>query len=206
MSGLLFLSSDDFNVQQGQRGKILCTQIKGFSVILFYSVQCDHCQTLIPIFKTLPQYFAGFQFGMINISNNKNVIMMAKDTIAPITYVPYVLFFVDGKPFMQYSGPYELSEIRRFITEVANDVKSKAKFFEQKPNGQQSGQASVTAGNKIPEYAIGIPKCKDNVCYLEFDKAYSTQESKLISIKRFIIYCKNYECMNSKLLTNSYFR
>lgn len=166
MSGLLFLSSDDFSVQQGQKGKILCTpQLKGFSVILFYSVQCDHCQTLIPIFKTLPQHFAGFQFAMINVSNNKNVIMMAKDTIAPITYVPYVLFYVDGKPYMQYSGPYRLDEIKQFIVEVANEVKSKAKFFDQKT-------APPPANNRIPEYAIGVPKCKDDVCYLEFEKAY----------------------------------
>ena len=50
MSGLLFLNSDDFNVLNGEKGKILSTEIKGFSLILFYSTQCEYCKKLIPIF------------------------------------------------------------------------------------------------------------------------------------------------------------
>ena len=165
MSGLLFLSSDDFYVAQGQKGSILCSSMKGFSVVLFYSTQCVHCQTLIPIFKSLPNTIAGFQFGMINVSTNKNVVMLSKQTIAPITYVPYIVFFVDGKPFMKYSGPYEMSEIKRFIIEVANNLKSKQKFYEET-------QKKQVAEKKIPAYTIGHPKCDDDVCYLEFEEAY----------------------------------
>jgi hypothetical protein len=51
MSGLLFLTTEDFNTQNGVKGPIMCTNIQGFSVILFYSTECQHCQSLIPIFK-----------------------------------------------------------------------------------------------------------------------------------------------------------
>ena len=49
MSGLLFLTNDDFVLNKGTKGNILCTSIQGFSLILFYSTQCPHCKSLIPI-------------------------------------------------------------------------------------------------------------------------------------------------------------
>ena len=95
MSGLLFLTSDDFIISKGSKGTILCTSIPGFSLILFYSTQCPHCQNFIPIFKKLPGTIGGCQFGMINVSTNKNCIRLSKDTIAPITYVPYVVLYIN---------------------------------------------------------------------------------------------------------------
>ena len=68
MSGLLFLAIEDFVLSKGTKGNILCTSIPGFSLILYYSTQCPHCQTLIPIFKKLPGSINGCQFGIINIS------------------------------------------------------------------------------------------------------------------------------------------
>ena len=128
MSGLLFLSSDDFSVDKGNKGNILCHSIQGFSLILFYSTQCVHCQNLIPLFKKLPGTIGGCQFGMINVSSNKQCVQMSKDTIAPISYVPYIVLYIQGKPFMRYSGPHDGSEIKRFVLEVANKVQSKQKF------------------------------------------------------------------------------
>ena len=128
MAGLLFLSSDDFSVAKGSKGNILCHSIPGFSLILFYSTQCTHCQQLIPIFKRLPGTIGGCQFGMINVSSNKQCVRMSKNTIAPISYVPYIVLYIQGKPFMRYNGPHDSNEIRRFVIEVANKVQSKQKF------------------------------------------------------------------------------
>lgn len=166
MSGLLFLSSDDFSVNKGSKGNILCNSIPGFSLILFYSTQCVHCQTLIPIFKRLPGTIGGCQFGMINVSSNKQCIKMSKETIAPVNYVPYIILYIQGKPFMRYNGPHDSGEIRRFVIEVANKVQNKQKFTAE----------NVTKPDKgIPEYCTGHPICGDmdsKVCYLEFDEAY----------------------------------
>jgi thioredoxin-like negative regulator of GroEL len=131
MSGLLFLTSDDFLVEKSNKGDILCTNIPGFSLILFYSTQCVHCQSLIPIFKKLPGTIGGCQFGMINVTSNKECVRMSKDTIAPITYVPYIVLYIQGKPFMRYGGPHDGSEIKRFVLEVSNKVQNKQKFMFQ---------------------------------------------------------------------------
>ena len=88
MSGLLFLTSDDFQIQQKSKGNVLCHNIKGFSLILFYSTQCEYCKSLIPIFKELPGTIQGCNFGMLNVNRNKKIIQMSNQTIVPITYVP----------------------------------------------------------------------------------------------------------------------
>ena len=168
MSGLLFLSSEDFSVTKGNKGNILCHGIPGFSLILFYSTQCVHCKNLIPIFKKLPGTIGGCQFGMINVSSNRQCVQMSKDTIAPISYVPYIVLYVQGKPFMRYNGPHDAEEIKRFVIEVANKIQSKQKFSGENVKEPLNGKG-------IPEFSIGKPLCgqDDDVCYLNFSDAYN---------------------------------
>lgn len=165
MSGLLFLSTEDFTIVKGSKGNIMCHGIPGFSLILFYSTQCVHCQSLIPIFKRLPGTIGGCQFGMINVSSNKGCVKMSRETIAPINFVPYMALYINGKPFMRYNGPHDGGEIRRFVIEVANKVQSKQKFVSENVKQNEKG---------IPEYTIGHPLCgpDEKVCYLEFSEAY----------------------------------
>jgi hypothetical protein len=165
MSGLLFLSSDDFHIQKGVKGNVMCHGIQGFSLILFYSTHCVHCQTLIPIFKSLPGTIGGCQFGMINVSTNKKCVDMCRDTIAPIKYVPYIVLYINGKPFMVYKGPSDANEIRKFIVEVANNVQKKQQFSKEVVKNDPK--------KAIPEYCIGVPlKGDENICYLDFCEAY----------------------------------
>lgn len=165
MSGLLFLTSADFTVAKGAKGEIMCNNISGFSLILFYSTQCQHCKTLIPTFKRLPGTIGGCQFGMVNVSTNKSCVRMSRDTIAPITYVPYIVLYINGKPFMRYNGPPHENEIRRFVIEVANKIQNKQKFAQGVVKQQQKS---------IPEYCLGKPLVgqDDNVCYLDMKEAY----------------------------------
>ena len=181
MSGLLFLTTDDFHINKGNNGNIMCTTIPGFSLILFYSTQCEHCKILIPIFKQLPVNLGGCQFGMINVSHNKQCILMSRDTIADIKVVPYIILYINGKPYMRYQGPHNTNEISRFIMEVASKVqennnKTILKNEQQNHNEQQnqSNQSNKSNKNSIPAYTIGRPLIGEdnNVCYLDFNDAY----------------------------------
>lgn len=166
MSGLLFLTSEDFSIQKGQKGDILCHNIPGFSLILFYSTHCNYCQTLIPIFKKLPGSVGGCQFGMINVSTNKSCIELSQMTVAPVKYVPYIVLHIDGKPFMVYKGPNSEEEIRKFVIEVANNIQKKQQFSKEK--------VKENTGDGIPAYTVGLPLLgNDKVCYLEFNNAYN---------------------------------
>ena len=176
MSGLLFLSTEDFQLSKGSKGNIMSTNIPGFSLILFYSTQCEHCQSLIPIFKQLPGTVGGCQFGMINISHNKHCVLMSRETIAPIKVVPYIILYINGKPYMRYQGPHDAKEISRFIVEVSQKVQTRQTFTKQEtkePNKQKPK-------GEIPAYTIGKPlfgQEDDNVCYLDFNDAYGANSN-----------------------------
>lgn len=164
-AGLLFLESDEFLIQKGMKGDILCHQIPGFSLVLFYSTHCVHCQTLLPIFKKLPGTIGGCQFGVLNVSINRKCVEMAKKTITPITYVPYIIFYINGTPFLTYKGPPEEEELRRFVIDVANNVQKKQQFSNEKVKENKD--------EGIPAYTIGKPiQGNDKVCYLKFENAY----------------------------------
>ena len=173
MNGLLFLTDEDFQILNGQNGNILCTSIKGFSLVLLYSTQCSHCQSLIPLFKQLPGTISGCQFGMLNVSMNKKVILMSRNTISPINVVPYIILYVNGKPYMRYNGPHDMKEISRFVIEVAQSIQNKKKAL------QEDTQETDTRKG-IPEYTIGQPLYGDkDVCYLEFSDAYINETSSM---------------------------
>ena len=169
MSGLLFLSQDDFFLSKGAKGNLLCTSIPGLSLILFYSPQCEHCQNFIPLFKKICGTVGGCQFGMINVGANKNLIKMSKETIAPITFVPYILLSFNGRGLMVYRGPADMNEVRRFIIEVAQKMNSKQKFTEEK--------VQETPRGNIPSYTIGLPLYgEDEDFYFEFNTAYKDEK------------------------------
>ena len=168
MSGLLFYTSDDFHIKKTNQGNLMCHDIQGFSLILFYSTQCSHCQKIIPHFKQLPGSVNGCQFGMINVTKNKKIINLSKDTIAPISYVPYIIFYANGVPYMRHDGPNDINSIRNFVLDMANKLQNKGKFTKQ--NEEQSDENNVI---NIPEYTIGIPlNGKKEITYLHFDDAY----------------------------------
>ena len=178
MSGLLFLGNDDFNITKGTNGPILCNTLSGFSLILFYSTQCTHCNTLIPIFKKLPGKISGCQFGMVNISNHKDLIKRSKATILPITYVPLIILFVATKPYMIYKGPHDDGEIKRFIIEVYNKLNNKQKFTNE--NNASKKQNNVKHHPILGDMGIPLYGDSDLVSYLEFnqEKGYHVPENK----------------------------
>ena len=170
MSGLLFLQASDFSVQTGQKGDIVCNNIRGISLILMYSIKCQYCQNLIPIFKRLPGSIGGCQFGMINVSTETDIIAMSRNSISPIKYVPLIILYVNGKPFIRYDGPHTEQDIRSFLFEVTSKIQAKEKFSGDKNNSQSNSNKN---SREIPEYTVGYPLYgEDDDFYLEFTDAY----------------------------------
>ncbi len=187
MSGLLFLTSDDFTVQDGTKGKILCNPIPSFSLVLFYSTQCKHCKTLIPIFKRLPGTISGCQFRLLNVGTNMKVVQKSKGTVTEIQYVPLIILYINGKPFMRYAGKYNKDEITQFVVSMSKRVQTK-QAFSNTNNNQNKSDPNIKEDPRggIPEYSIGKPLKGDgrlDVCYLEFKNAYA-KHLKEINIKK----------------------
>ena len=172
-TGLFYLNETDFAIKETQKGKSICVGLDGYSLVLFYSTKCQHCQTLIPIFKKLPQRVGGCTFAMVNVSQNKGLIAKSATTRSPIKYVPLLILHIDGEPYMRYDGPHKIEEIKRFVIEIAQKV-SKSK----QPQSNNQTAMSEQVKKDIPAYTIGRPKNAgeiNEVCYLGFDSAYVTK-------------------------------
>lgn len=125
MSGIHFLGHDDFIIKQGDKGLVLSLiyESKGLTLVLFYSTECPYCDSLIKIFKQIPQSVNGCQFAMVNVSRNMNLVEKSKNTIAPISYVPDLILYVNGSPYVRYDGPHHLDHIKDFIVDISLKIK-----------------------------------------------------------------------------------
>lgn len=171
--GLLFLQTADFFIDAGIKGPILCNNIKGYSLILFYSTACHHCQNILPLFKRLPERVLGCHFGMVNISNNKDIIAMSEKTTSPIKYVPFIILYIHGKPYMRYDyeGEPSTDSMMKFVVQVLSKFQSKEKEkFVFSGNNNQSVQQQKQA---VPMYTTGKPLYGFNdEFYRQFENAY----------------------------------
>ena len=187
MSGLLFLTADDFTVENGTKGKILCNPIPSFSLVLFYSNQCKHCKTLVPIFKKLPGTIGGCQFGLLNVGTNMKVVQKSKGTVTEIQYVPLIILYINGKPFMRYAGKYNQAEIVQFVVSMSKRVQTKEAFVNKNNSLKPDPNIKEDPRGGIPAFSIGKPLKGDgrfDVCYLEFQNTYSKQLKNPKHIKR----------------------
>lgn len=173
MSGLLFLQSCDFNKQPSARGgEIVCNNVRGVSLILMYATKCEFCRRLIPIFKRLPGTIGGCQFGMVNIESERELVRLSMNSLVPISYVPLIVLYVNGKPFIRYDGAHEEADIRAFLLDVTNRLQTRERFGNN-AGGKQAEKQKGHGGRDIPAFTIGYPLFGDEEdLYKEFDEAY----------------------------------
>jgi thioredoxin-like negative regulator of GroEL len=162
MSGLLFLTSDDFSLIESDKGNIMkLNGVNGFSLILFYSTKCDHCSNIIPIFKRLPSILGGCNFGMINVNNNKECIMMSRKSITNINVVPYIILYVNENPYIRYEGSYTEKEISNFIIKISSEIKNN-----QESNFEDENDEITKEEDQIQTYISKTKKNNKYKCYV----------------------------------------
>ena len=134
---------------------------------MFYSPRCQICVNLEPLFRRLPQFVSNCKFCVLNINENQNVIAMSRQTIAPIEFVPYIVFYVNGRPFLQYDDESNIDKLINFVQYAMKLIESKKTFIEK----------GAKVESDIPAYSIAKPyfnfTCDDNnFCYLTHSEAY----------------------------------
>lgn len=187
MSTLLFLGDEDFFLSTGKTGNnILCTRVNKPVLVLFYSRQCIYCKKLVPIFKKMPQLLGHTMFAMVNVGQVKETIQKSTSTKTSIEFVPYIIYYINNKPYLRYKGPPELENIKTFCEEVHSTIRSK-NFFSapattNRGNNQQmyypDPQVQDVESHPPKEYCIGNPLYGDDEedkCYLNFDAAYDDE-------------------------------
>jgi len=171
MNSTHFITQDDFILKKVENGGTeLCISIPGLTLILFYSPLCKFCQEFLPVYKTLPGSVQGCQFAILNVSQNKNCIKLSENTKNPIDVVPYLLLYVNGRPFIRYKGELTADYLRYFIIEVIKSLHMQQNFLKNNQNVKLQK-------NKLPHYTIGKPlKGFSEIKYLHFNMAYKDRQ------------------------------
>ena len=149
MSGILFLGSDDFCVRAGEKGNMMCMSgWKGLTLVMFYSKECQFCHKLINKFKQLPTIVNGCKFAMCCVNRHYDIVEKSKNTIAPIEYVPDVILYVDGIPYIRYDGAHEVEDIKSFIFTVYEKLQ-KTCFSGNQQQQQQQQQQQLSSHDNV---------------------------------------------------------
>jgi hypothetical protein len=167
MQSIINLREDDFTLDNGSKGKVMITGIKGVSLVMFFSLACPISAQLLPEFKRLPQIVNGCKFCILNVNQNQGIVRMSQATIAPIEVVPYLVLYVNGRPFLQYDDEPTLYKIVSFLQYSLRLIDSKKSFVDK----------GAKVESDIPKYSIAAPyldfKCNaDGFCYLSQKQAY----------------------------------
>lgn len=172
-NSIIYLNNNDFYIGEGSKGKVLCTNIKELVFVLFHADldKCKYCEDAIPEFKQLPHVISSCRFALVNLNKNLDIVKMSNETIAQFSYVPYMILYVNGRPFIRYDGDRNAKDMADFVMEVLSRLKSNNNFA--------NAPKKVKENNVIPGYSIAIPYsvvCDDEkgVCYLKYDEAYKS--------------------------------
>jgi len=173
MSNRLFTLTDkEFTLNQTKKGYTLCNTIKGISFGVFYSSNCPHCKTALNIVNNLSKKANICNFFIINVDTYKNIVDMSQKTISPITYVPEMILYVNGRSFLKYTGQKTENDIGNFIANVIKQLQSNKTFNN---NSIIDTPAPIeTIGGVIPFNIV----CEGDLCYLTSKEAYSGNVSK----------------------------
>ena len=168
MASLTYLSTDDFSIQSGSKGNVLCNKLPNISLVLFYSANCKFCGDVISVFNVLPRRVNGCHFAAASMDRYLEIAKMSLNTISPIKTVPTIIMYVSGRPLCNYTGTKSIEAIEKFIREMQSKMKMNSTF---------SGNSKIVQNTReLPSYGdSGIPYnivCEGELCYLSVGEAY----------------------------------
>jgi len=182
MYNLYYFTSADFYMDKStseKGGNVLCIDSNGITFVCFHvdAERCTFCGEAVPEFKKLPQRIGNCKFGLVNLNTNRNIVQLSRQTILPIETVPMFVLYVNGRPFMKYTGSRTFEEMTMFIQDVTNKMQKTASFMEQK---------KLKVESDIPPFSVGIPYsvvCDEDkgVCYLDWGSAYNVNPRQAAS-------------------------
>ena len=152
MSRVQQLSSNNFNVTQRNSKSYLNVNIQDIVLIFFKMDNCEGCKAFEPIFHHLSKEEKSIEFANINISNNRNVASLSRQTTTPITSVPYLLLFFNGVPYAKYNGKRNIQNLKSFINKIVPTLASNNRNNRFMPNNSSQFQNNNQPQNNYQNY------------------------------------------------------
>ncbi len=170
------LGNDHFYLEDGKKGKLLCTSQKDLLFVFFYKGDgsCKSCKEMMPEFQQLAKYVPEIKYAVVNVDEQKDVIRKSLKSISPIKYVPYLIVFAQNKPFLRYDGGKTLNDMVAFLKDLlARIPKSALNSIGSTVSSKFESEVPVFAGGGIP-YNVVCDK-NSGICYLTFEDLKRTK-------------------------------
>ncbi len=111
------LTSQNFQVVGAQGSQTLKLNYSGNVLVLFKLQQCQGCSALEPIFYQLSNEDKRVGYAVCDLTHDKNVITMSRNTTTAITKVPHLILYVQGAPHARFKGESKtIAAIKNFIS------------------------------------------------------------------------------------------
>lgn len=134
MSNIYYVNANDFGNENGH----LVNNIGGICLVMFHSARCPHCVTFVPEFKRLPGTIMGINFGLCCVDDtNRAIVEMSRQSSTPINAVPKFILYVDGRPFVEYSGQRSRQNVIAFLQEMSVKLNQSQQFARPRRSRQQ---------------------------------------------------------------------
>lgn len=190
MSNLLYLGQQEFYVDNGMKGPVVCCALKGVVFVMFHANPnvCQFCDLAKPEFFKLASIVSNAKYGLCNLSQYPELVSMSAKTITPLQKVPLFILYVNGRPFMNYEGPKQIKPFAEFMQQALARLQQQQVFSaagestmsieesEMTPHGLAYDYDYVTVSN--PNSMGGVTCTEEGVCYLTSKEALGSLEEK----------------------------
>ena len=178
MNNTQYLGEFDFEVSKSAKGPVVATKVPGVVFVMFHADPgvCQSCDLAKPEFGQLFQHFPSAKFAYCNLSRNQRLSSMSFQTITPLNKVPLFIVFVNGRPFVNYTGERQFKAFAEFMQQVLQRLSQQqvqtsngqvqtfsSEEAEKTPHGIAYDYDYVTVNNSS---TLGSVTCEEGVCYL----------------------------------------
>jgi len=149
----MILTSKDFTTLNGE---LVLFNKRGFSLVFFTAPHCVYCDEFKPYFDHVSHRVTGCNFYFCDMSEEIQLKQESQYTKTPITYVPLVLLFANGKIINQFFPDEQNPN---------NNTELLVKFLQTTTSKYSTPQVVNSPYGGIP-YNINPNRSKTRICKL----------------------------------------
>ena len=182
------ISHDTYYVY-GRTSKTLNLRIPGNVLVFFKTEGCPGCAAFRPVFERLSNEQPSIKYGVTDLTHDKSVVHMARQTTTEIKTVPYILFYSDERPVARYKltkSNMNIHSLGQFIQQMLRRGNSQAprqQGFMSHHSGESHSQATQAPKYYTPEQSgehPGVSKNNQNSQYAFLNNTDEEDEDKLV--------------------------
>lgn len=147
------LSSQHFVLRHND--KSLNITKPGFTLVFFKMDGCKGCRAFEPIIFQLSRQEKRVDYAVVNLSHNRDITLMSRNTRTPIRKVPFIIFYAEGQPVKVFTEKKKnLPVLRNFVLRTLGELQARSsQSFVSQPRSGSYPQQTQPPSHHAKVYA-----------------------------------------------------